>query len=113
MNRWSAARTVVSAATSMTSAADGLAHDVEDTKVLFGRPRGRYVAVCGAIVHPAALTAPAGRMCRSCAGLRVPDLTEESMKQPARAARRAQSRWLASCSAIMRGTLHRPVAVWS
>jgi hypothetical protein len=96
----------------VTSAADGLAHDVVDTEVLIGRPRGRYVAVCGAIVHPTALTAPAGRVCRSCAGLRVPDPTEESM-QPARAARRAQSRWLATCSAIMRGTLHRPAVVWS
>ncbi|MFC7655161.1 hypothetical protein ACFQV8_01560 [Pseudonocardia benzenivorans] len=113
MNRRSAARTVVGAATSVTSAADGLAHDVEDAEVLIGRPRGRYVAVCGAIVHPAALTAPAGRVCRSCAGLRVPDRTEESMQQLARAARRAQSRWLATCSAIMRGTLHRPAVVWS
>ncbi|GAY12537.1 hypothetical protein TOK_1025 [Pseudonocardia sp. N23] len=81
--------------------------------MLAGRPRGRYVAVCGAVVVPASLTAPDGRSCRSCAALRCIELTDPEGERPARAARRAQSRWLATCSAIMRGTLHRRAVAWS
>ncbi len=100
-------------ATPITSAADGLAHDVEDAEVLAGRTVGRYVAVCGASVVPAALTAEEGRFCRSCAEIRRLDLTEIAGERPARAARRAQSRWLMACIAMLRGTLCRRAVVWS
>lgn len=107
---WPAPRT---ATTPITSAVDELAHDVEDSEVLSGRPHGRYIAMCGAAVVPASLTAPDGRSCRSCAALRCIELTEPEKDRPARSARRAQSRWLATCSAIMRGTLHRRAVAWS
>ncbi|GEL27055.1 hypothetical protein PSU4_60090 [Pseudonocardia sulfidoxydans NBRC 16205] len=114
MNGQNGARTAAGVpTTSMSSVVDGLAHDVEDTEVVAGRSRGRYVAMCGADVAPAALTAPSGRVCRSCAALRCPELTDEPGQRPARAARRAQSRWLMACSAIMRTALGHQAPVWS
>ncbi|GEL27142.1 hypothetical protein PSU4_60960 [Pseudonocardia sulfidoxydans NBRC 16205] len=103
-------RSVRGAQVLITSAVDGLAHDIEESEVLVGH--GRYVAMCGAVVLSASLAAPTGRVCRPCAALRCPDLSEEvGERRPARAARRAQSRWLAVCSVIMRGTLrHQAVA---
>ena len=76
MNGQNGARTAAGVpTTSMSSVVDGLAHDVEDPEVVAGCSRGRYVAMCGADVAPAALTAPSGRVCRSCAAMRCPELT--------------------------------------
>lgn len=42
-------------------------HLVRDDAVVAGRLVGRYVAVCGAVVLAASLTAPGDKDCRSCA----------------------------------------------
>ena len=51
----------------MTAVEDGLAHEVGAEDVSAGSARGRYRALCGAVIGPVALTVPAGAPCRSCA----------------------------------------------
>lgn len=52
----------------ITCCLDGRAHDVTDENVAAGRTAGgRYQALCGHVVLPAALVAPIGRPCALCA----------------------------------------------
>jgi hypothetical protein len=53
--------------TTITSGADGFAHAVADPVLAAGAvSAGRFVAMCGRLVVPAALTAPPGRPCLLC-----------------------------------------------
>lgn len=52
---------------SVVDARTGEAHQVTADSLDSGRVTGRYVAVCGAEVLAASLTAPPTRYCRSCA----------------------------------------------
>lgn len=54
-------------AVELIDAETGTTHLVSDEEVDSGRHAGRYVAVCGAVVLAASLTAPAKKYCRSCA----------------------------------------------
>jgi len=52
----------------ITCCLDGRAHDVTDESVITGwRAGGRYEALCGYVVVPAAMVAPIGRRCARCA----------------------------------------------
>jgi hypothetical protein len=54
--------------TTVTSGEDGYAHEVADPVLAAGAvAAGRFVALCGRLVVPAALTAPPGRPCLLCA----------------------------------------------
>ena len=51
----------------MVDASTGRTHLVRDDAVVAGRRAGRYVAVCGAVLLAASLTAPGDTYCRRCA----------------------------------------------
>jgi hypothetical protein len=54
----------------ITCCLDGRAHDVTDQNVAAGwRAGGRYEALCGYVVVPAAMVAPIGRPCARCAAV--------------------------------------------
>lgn len=54
--------------TTVTSGEDGFAHAVADPVLAAGAGRaGRFVAACGRLVVPAALSAPPGQPCLLCA----------------------------------------------
>ncbi len=54
--------------TTVTSGEDGFAHEVADPVLAAGAvAAGRFVATCGRLVVPAALSAPPGRPCLLCA----------------------------------------------
>jgi hypothetical protein len=54
----------------ITCCLDGQAHDVTDESVAAGwRAGGRYEALCGYVVVPAAMVAPIGRPCARCAAV--------------------------------------------
>lgn len=76
----------------MTSVGDGLEHEVASEELTSGRVAGRYRALCGLLVHPVSLTAPAGVPCRGCAveAAPAPDLAE----QDAQRSRRETASWL-------------------
>lgn len=76
----------------MTAAGDGLEHEITPDELSAGRAPGRYRALCGAVITPAALTVPAGVPCRACAveSAPVPHLAE----QDARRSRREAASWL-------------------
>ncbi|MGE3495468.1 MAG: hypothetical protein AB7N73_12305 [Gemmatimonadales bacterium] len=94
---------------SVLSVTDGLTHEVDELEVLAGR--GRYTAVCGEMVSPAALTEATGRRCRGCAAAFCPDLADVVAECPSRGARRARSVWLGACAVVMQTALRRPTAV--
>lgn len=50
----------------MTCTGDGLDHRVSETSLSDACRSGRYRAVCGRLVIPAALVAPPGRVCPAC-----------------------------------------------
>jgi hypothetical protein len=50
----------------MTCALDGREHAVADEQVCAGADRGRYLALCGRLIAPSALTCPPGRRCLTC-----------------------------------------------
>lgn len=54
---------------SMTCTGDGLDHRVGDASLSDDCRSGRYRAVCGRLVIPAALVAPSGPPCLACAGV--------------------------------------------
>jgi len=51
----------------LTSAVDGVDHAVTDEEMGAGRASGTYVALCGARVPAASLTAPPAQSCPPCA----------------------------------------------
>jgi hypothetical protein len=54
--------------TTVTSGDDGVAHEVADPVLAAGAGvAGRFVAKCGRLVVPAALSSPPGRPCALCA----------------------------------------------
>ncbi len=55
----------------VTSVSDRLDHAVTLEEMYSARTTGRMVAACGAILIPAALSAPPGRRCGRCVGLPV------------------------------------------
>lgn len=63
--------------TTVTSGEDGFAHEVADPVLAAGAvAAGRFVAKCGRLVVPAALSAPPGRPCLLCtagAGEQMPE----------------------------------------
>jgi hypothetical protein len=104
-----AARPDTHATLSVLSVIDGLTHEVDELEVLAGR--GRYTAVCGELVSPAALTEAPGRRCRGCAAAFCPDLADVVAECPSRGARRARTVWLGACAAVMQTALRRSPAV--
>ncbi len=54
-------------AIAITDARTGIDHLVTDAAAARGRSSGRYLAICGARVLAASLTAPAAGTCRCCA----------------------------------------------
>ena len=76
----------------MTAVEDGLAHEVGAEDLSAGSVAGRYRALCGAVIGPAALTVPAGAPCRSCAVEVAPG--PEAAGVDARRSRRAAASWL-------------------
>jgi hypothetical protein len=62
--------------TTVTSGEDGFAHEVADQVLAAGAGvAGRFVAKCGRLVAPAALSSPPGRPCMLC---RAPGPAPES-----------------------------------
>lgn len=76
----------------MTAVEDGLAHEVGAEDLSAGSVAGRYRALCGAVIGPAALTVPAGAPCRCCAVEVAPG--PEAAGVDARRSRRAAASWL-------------------
>jgi hypothetical protein len=63
--------------TTVTSGEDGFAHEVADPVLSAGAgAAGRFVAKCGRLVAPAALSSPPGRPCVLC---RAPESAQESV----------------------------------
>jgi hypothetical protein len=58
--------------TLITCSLDGQAHNVTDESVAAGREAGRYEALCGYVVVPAPMVAPAGRPCPDCTAVLTP-----------------------------------------
>lgn len=77
--------------TALTGQGDGVEHEIADADLVAGRGSGRYRAVCGVVVAPAALTARPGRPCRACAA--EVDPAPETAAD-AHALRRALSAWV-------------------
>lgn len=77
--------------TPLTGQVDGVEHEIADADLAAGRGSGRYRAVCGVVVAPAALTARPGRPCRACAA--EVDPAPEAAAD-AHALRRALSAWV-------------------
>lgn len=75
----------------LTGQVDGVEHEVTDPDLAEGRISGRYRAVCGLAVVPAALTARPGRPCRACAAELDP---APEAAADAHALRRAVSVWV-------------------
>ncbi|MFC7655462.1 hypothetical protein ACFQV8_01870 [Pseudonocardia benzenivorans] len=84
------ARSVRGAHVLITSAVDGLAHDVEESEALVGH--GRYVAMCGAVVLSASLAAPTGRCVARARRCAVPTSARKWGSGGRRARRGARSR---------------------
>jgi hypothetical protein len=53
----------------MTCTRDGREHAIKDSEVAAGAAKGRYRAMCGALVLPQALVAPSGPPCQRCTAL--------------------------------------------
>ncbi|WP_145986126.1 hypothetical protein [Pseudonocardia sp. EC080619-01] len=70
----------------MTSAGDGLEHEVAAEELAGGRVVGRYRALCGLLVDPVSLTVPAGMSCRGCAveAAPAPDLAGQDAQRSRR-----------------------------
>ena len=69
----------------ITCCVDGQAHDVTDESVVTGREAGGYEALCGYVVVPAPMIAPAGRPCPDCTAVlapQQPDPTAASGRRP-------------------------------
>ena len=68
MSKHTGPRRAVSTVT-ITCARDGRAHDVPDAQIAGPQAdgAGRYVAVCGHVVTPAAMVEPEGAPCPLCA----------------------------------------------
>lgn len=55
--------------TPVTCRLDGQAHDVTDESVATGHHTGEYQALCGYVVLPTPMVAPAGRRCARCTAM--------------------------------------------
>lgn len=76
----------------ITCCRDGQAHEVTDENVAAGRT-GEYQALCGYVVLAAALVAPVGRPCASCAAV-VAAHRAELTKGPVGRSRYRRLGWL-------------------
>jgi hypothetical protein len=78
----------------VTSVVDEIDHALTDEDMSAGMSAGlgRYAAVCGKSVVPAALTAPPGRACPGCAEILRPSASCGAMDAPARRPRRRPHR---------------------
>jgi hypothetical protein len=68
----------------MTDAPTRCAHFVTDEAAAAGRPRGRYVAICGRVVLAASLTTPETSYCGSCVYWRAKNHTVPRKGTPKR-----------------------------
>jgi hypothetical protein len=95
----------------VTSVIDGTDHAVDIDAMAAGilAGHGRYIAVCGIVIEPAAMSAPPMRQCLACqAALHAPQHSkhERSSKRRCRAGRRRRSRapgWAWPWAAIAAG----------
>lgn len=81
----------------VTAAGDGIEHEISDEAMTSGHPGGRYQALCGELIAPAALTEPPGRPCPGCA-VELNPLPELSSAD-SHAQRRALAPWLHNLTA--------------
>ena len=76
----------------VTAAGDGVEHEVADEAIGGGHPGGRYQALCGEVIAPAALMEQPGRPCPACAVELTP--VPELSSADSHAQRRALAPWL-------------------
>lgn len=71
---------------------DGIEHEISDEAMTGGHVGGRYQALCGELIAPAALTEQPGRPCPACAVELTP--VPELSSADSHAQRRALAPWL-------------------